>query len=288
MNIGLLFAFGALFGWAAGDFFIQRTVRVVGIVKSLFFIGFVGAFGLLPFVIDDIQTILPNYRNWPLLIILAAAVILAAFANFEGLKLGKLSIVLPLTGAELPVTILLSVFLGGERLPWFFYALMALAAFGIFLTMLTDFSHLKRLRLEKGVVYALLGAVGLGATNFLIGIGSRTTSPLFTIWFTHTAAMLVSLVILARESEARGLIRNIWHHPHIIFWQSFLDNAAWIFYAFSSAIIPISIASTISESYIAVGVMLGLAINKEKLKKHQLIGIALAFLGVVILSALVG
>lgn len=132
MNIGLLFAFGALFGWAAGDFFIQKTVRVVGIVKSLFFIGFVGAFGLLPFVIDDIQTILPNYRNWPLLIILAAAVILAAFANFEGLKLGKLSIVLPLTGAELPVTILLSVFLGGERLPWFFYALMALAAFGIF------------------------------------------------------------------------------------------------------------------------------------------------------------
>jgi len=288
MNIGLLFAFGALFGWAAGDFCIQKTVRLTGIVKSLFFIGFVGAFGILPFVIPEIKTVLHEPKIWPLLIILSAVVILAALANFQGLKLGKLAVVLPLNGAELPVTILLSWIVGGERLPWFFYAFMALVAFGTFLIMLDGFSRLKKIKFEKGTFYALLGAVGLGMTNFLIGTSSRAVSPLFTIWLTHTAAMFVCLILLARDSKARSIIGDIWKHPRLIFAQSFLDNAAWISFAFSSVLLPISVATTISESYIAVGVMLGLIINKEKLKKHQLLGIALAFVGVLALSYLAG
>lgn len=286
--MGLLFAFGALFGWAIGDFFIQKTVRATSIVKSLFFIGFAGAFGILPFVINDIKTVFPDPKNWPLLFILAAVVILAAFANFQGLKLGKLSLMLPLNGAELPVTIILSWLIGGEKLDWYFYVLMALVAIGLLMTMLTGFNQLKRIKFEKGAFYTLLGAVGLGTTNFLIGIGSRNISPLFTIWFTHTAAMFVTLIILIKQKETRNLLQNIWKHPHIILWQSFLDNAAWIFYAFSASLIPISVAATISESYIAVGVMLGLAINKEKIKKHQALGVALAFIGVLALSYLAG
>lgn len=289
MHFGILYAFGALLGWAFGDFFIQRTTRAVGITKSLFYIGLVGMFGLFPFVYRDIPEILSSPATWPLLFTVCLVVILAAFANFQGLKTGKLSVVMPLTGLELPITIALSLTIGHERFGLPIYFLLALASCGILLLTTPDFRDLGQIGREKGSGYALMGAIGLGLTNFLIGIMSRGFSPLFTIWLTHTAATLACLAILFYRRELRvSLFRSdLIHHAKIIFLQSVLDNLAWLSYAFATALIPISIAATISESFIAIGALLGLAINREKLKAHQLIGLTATLAGVILLSALV-
>lgn len=54
---GILFAFIALISWGFGDFFIQRTTRIVGSWKALFLIGIVGLVGLLPFVKSDLASL---------------------------------------------------------------------------------------------------------------------------------------------------------------------------------------------------------------------------------------
>lgn len=64
-----------------------------------------------------------------------------------------------------------------------------------------------------------------------------------------------------------------------------LDNVAWTAYGFAMIYIPIAIATTISESYVALSVMLGIFVNREKIEKHQIIGIVLAILGVILLSS---
>ena len=51
--------------------------------------------------------------------------------------------------------------------------------------------------------------------------------------------------------------------------MSIFDNLAWICYAGAATLIPIAIAVSISESYIALTAMLGILINKEKLMRHQ-------------------
>ncbi|MDI6821251.1 MAG: hypothetical protein QMD65_03755 [Patescibacteria group bacterium] len=48
--------------------------------------------------------------------------------------------------------------------------------------------------------------------------------------------------------------------------------------------LAISIATTISENYIALTVLLGVFINKEKLQRHQFFGIAIAIISVLVLS----
>lgn len=75
-------------------------------------------------------------------------------------------------------------------------------------------------------------------------------------------------------------------NPGPIIGQSILDNTAWVAFAFATIFIPISIATTISESYIALAVFLGIFINREKLRPHQMIGVVLALVGVIALSAL--
>ncbi len=57
-ELSLLAAFGAMICWGIGDFLIQRTVRKVGDIEALAFIGIVGSVGLIPFVWNDLKLIL--------------------------------------------------------------------------------------------------------------------------------------------------------------------------------------------------------------------------------------
>ncbi|MDQ7815306.1 MAG: DMT family transporter [Patescibacteria group bacterium] len=286
--LGVLFAFGALFGWATGDFFIQRTTRAVGITKSLFYIGLVGAVALLPFVYSEVIPSLSDRSQWPLLISVCVIVVLAAFSNFQGLKKGKLSVVLPLTGLELPVTIALTTFLGHEILSPHIYLLMGATAIGIFLTTIVSLRDFRGLRFESGTLFALGGAIGLGVTNYLVGQASRAYSPLFTLWLTHTVACLVAAALLYKTGILKPslLLADLKKHTLIITLQSLLDNFAWLSYAYATTLIPIGIAATISESFIVVGTLFGVIFNKEKLKTHQIIGITIALAGVLALAAM--
>ncbi len=56
-ELAVLFAFGAMLCWGIGDFLIQRTVRKIGDVETLAFIGLIGSIVLLPFVLPQISMI---------------------------------------------------------------------------------------------------------------------------------------------------------------------------------------------------------------------------------------
>jgi len=61
-----------------------------------------------------------------------------------------------------------------------------------------------------------------------------------------------------------------------------------IFFAASMSLIPIAIAVSISESYVALAAILGILVNKERLMKHQKIGLVISIASVILLSALYG
>lgn len=65
---------------------------------------------------------------------------------------------------------------------------------------------------------------------------------------------------------------------------STFDNAAWISFAFAASLAPIAIVVALSESYIALAALLGLMINKEKLMKHQKLGLVISILSAIILA----
>lgn len=87
-----------------------------------------------------------------------------------------------------------------------------------------------------------------------------------------------------------GTLKTTWkqirRHPLTIGAQSVADNIAWLSFAAAATFIPISIANTISGGYVALAACLGLLVNKEKVKPHQLAGIAFVSLGVIALSYL--
>lgn len=285
-QIGILFALVALVSWGLGDFFIQKTARIVGSWKALFFIGFLGFLVLFPFVKNDLGSL--QIADILLLTLLGVVVIFAALFDFEALRQGKIAIVEPIIGLELPITVGLGVTLGTDKLTLPQTLLILTTFIGIVLAVTLHHTHLhyhKRL-IEKGVILAGIGAIGLALTNFLVGFSSQTISPLMTIWFAHTLIAVVCGCYLVIKGELKSLIKDIRRNPKPIIGESIFDNLGWVAYAIATTTIPISIAITISESYIALAVLLGFVVNRERLQSHQIIGVIIAIVSVILLSSI--
>lgn len=282
--IGIIFAFIALVSWGFGDFFIQKTTRIVGSTKALFFIGVFGLVGLFPFVTNEIFTLGTN--DFLLLGLLGLVVVFAAFFDFEALRKGKISIIEPIIGLELPITVGLSITLGREQLTIPQIVLVGLVFIGIMLAITAHrpHPHYKRMIFEQGVILAGIGAVSMALTNFLVGVSSQNISPLITIWFIHSFLAVVCGIYLIFRKEFRNLLSDFQNYPKTIIGQGVLDNVAWVAFGIATTHIPIAIATTISESYIALAVLLGIFVNRESLKAYQIAGVIIATIGVITLS----
>ncbi len=278
---GVLLALIALVGWGFGDFLIQRTTRLVGSAKALFFIGFVAFVVLTPFVLTELPGLTGD--NFVLLAFLSLMVIIGAAFDFEALRQGKIAVIEPVVGLELPLTVAISVLFIGEQITNTQLFLMILVFAGTLFAVTRDTKHLSRV-LEKGVLLAIFAAIGTALTSVTVGVSSQEISPLVAIWFSHGTLAVVSLVVVIASGHVRSIPKDLKKHPVTIGAQSILDNIAWLAFGFSATLIPIAIATTISGGYVALGVLLGLIVSREKVRPHQLFGIALVSLGIIVLS----
>ncbi len=312
ISLGLWAAFAAMLCWGFGDFFIQRTTRRIGSVESLFFIGLFGSIVLFPFVAPDLPAIL-NWNDLLLLGFLGVMTFIVAIFNFEGLRLGKLSIIDVLLEIELPITVILGLVVLGESVSFVQLALMGLILGGCILIALESLPpptasairHPQKehplwkdsdalfhvghwsVTLEKGVAFGLLAAFGMGILNFTTGIASKGISPLMAIWAPWIIFTVISFIVIVQRKGLGLLLENAVRYPKLIIAESVLDTAAWVFFAIALFGNPISITTAITESYPAIALLLGFWINQEQIALHQWAGIALAIFSSVTLVFLV-
>lgn len=286
--LGIIFAFGALLSWGIGDFFIQKSARAVGTWKALFYIGVPGTIILLPFVYQELVHSIALRENLLLLVLAGFITFVAGLFDFEALKQGKIAIVEPILSVELLVTVALSALLAGERLTLTQIILILVVFIGITLTITEHHTHLqyhKRI-FEKGAILAGIGAIGMALTNFLVGRSSQATSPLLSLWFVWTFFTIASFIYLSWKGELKTIKQDLQQYSVLLTTQSIFDTLAWFLFASAVRYIPISIATTISEGYVALAVCLGFFINKEKLKYHQTFGAIIVIGSVILLSTI--
>ena len=280
--MGVLFAFIELLSWGLGDFLIQRSARKFGDWIALFYITAFGAIVLFPFIYRD----LINSFDKHLFLLCGASILLlfVALLDFEALRTGKISVIEPIYALEIPVTTLLAAYIIKERLDVGQSLLIISLMLGIFLVSTRSFSRFKNINLEKGIWCAFFATVGMGAVNFIFGVGSRTINPLMINWFTDSFIAVVSLIYLASNSRLKEVAADFKNNKRLILNVSFFDKLAWITFSYATLYVPIAIATGISEGYIAFAGGLGLLFNKEKLKHHQLFGFFLAIVSVIALA----
>ncbi|MFA4855433.1 MAG: DMT family transporter [archaeon] len=287
LELSVLAAFGAMLCWGFGDFFIQRSTRESGDIESLAFIGIIGAVLLLPFVFLELP-LLFSIPNLIFLSFIGIVTLVAALLNFQALKEGKLSVIEVIFEIELPVTVILGMYFFGEMLSTPQIAAILLILAGIALISLTALSKRHYLkRFEKGVFLAVIGAVAMAFLNFFMAAGSRIVSPVMAVWVPCVAFTIICLILIWKREGFPKFVKNAKKFKFDILGMGIFDTLAWLLFAIAVLEKELAITIGITESYPAIALLLGVFVNKEKIKPHQYLGALIALLASITLAFLV-
>ena len=284
ITIGIGLAFVAMLCWGFGDFLIQKSTRKMGDWETLFIIALFGAIVLLPFVWRDLPDLfIKNGDRLLVLSITSVVLLLAALFDFDALKKGKLSVVEPIWSFEVPAAALLAFFILGEKISTLQIVLIVFLIVCFILIAFKEKTFSKKFFMEKGVILAFIGAILMGGANFFMGWGGRISDPLMVNFFTDVFIMIVTGAYLLLIGKFRSTFIDFKKQYKIMLPMSISDKAAWIAFVFSMSLVPIAVATALSESYIIIAVLLGLIINRERLQTHQKFGLIGAIITVIIL-----
>ena len=283
--VGIGLAFIAMLCWGFGDFLIQKSTRKLGDWETLFFMTAFGALVLLPFVWKSIPNLFSAEYS-TLWVLAGASVILlaAALVDFEALRKGKLAIVEPIWSFEIPTAAFLAFFILGERISGVQIILVIILLISLVLVAFREKQFNARFLMEKGVIFAIIGAVLMGGANFFMGWGGRVSDPLMVNFVTDVFLMVVTGLGLLVSGRFNHLFPDLRREYPTLLPMSIADKVAWVAFVFAMSLSPIAIATALSESYIIIAVLLGLFVNKEKIQKHQKIGLIGAIISALVLA----
>jgi len=282
MELIIIFAFAAMILWGISDFFMQKTVRKIGNIQMLAYLGIIGSIVFLPFLIKDISTIL-NWQSMVLLVSIGLLSALHSLTAFEAFNKGKLSVVEVIIQIELPITIVLSVIFFKELLSTYQIILIAAILIGIIFVSTGSFKDWKS-KIEQGALLALVSGALFGIDNFLTATGSKNISPIMALALPWIVLMIISLIVLYKKEGFSNLVSNGIKNKWIIFWAMATNIGGWLSYVFAVEKSYVSIISAITGSYTIVALLLGLIINKEKIVWHQYLGAAIVLSSCILIS----
>lgn len=275
----ILLAFGAMVAWGLGDFFIQRTVRKIGNLEAMVWVGAICSLMLFPFALKDIH-LLWEGENFSFLLLAGLLVFGMSYLAFKGYETGKLSVLEVVSVIELPISIGLGILFFKERPDRAQAVLMAVILGGILLIIKREAGWLDKIKkifnkqnlLEKGIFFAAAGGVFSALVNFMIAFNSREAAPVLAVWFPWTLFCLFSFGYLYFKRNLKVFWSASKGAKGEILAAGTIDALAWTFFAMALTRKELSITAAIIASYPAVAMFLGVRFNREKIAFYQYAG----------------
>ena len=221
---------------------------------------------------------------WPVLGALAFFLLLAITSFYKAVQTSPVSLVSPIVSAHLVVVILLSVTFMGER-PGMVQVLgISIAFVGVALASMTaGDSHTGNDGLRRGVMFGITAMLSGGL--FIFGIGNLSKElgwflPIYLIRVDTLGALLPTHLVMRRQS-LRGLPSR---HAFIAALVGVLQFTGLGAYGMGTQIAPVSLVAASFSVYPIIPVIGGFVIFRERLVSRQVIGVASALGGLVILG----
>mgnify|MGYP001259602807 CR=1 FL=1 len=217
-------------------------------------------------------------------VVLGGVAAAAYFTLYKSLSHGPLAVVSPVVSAQGGVTLLLAVSLLQERLggfPLFFL----LATFAGVLFASTNVKVLGQLGprslIGAGGAYSLAALVCFGVISFGIGIASRETTWLLSVfWIRLFSCIFLAVFLPPLESAAQGNARAGWGYL-LAGVVGCADAGGLLLLSVAMASGSIGVAGMLSSAYGIIPLAVGVSFLKERLTTPQLLGCLLLGTGLV-------
>jgi drug/metabolite transporter (DMT)-like permease len=211
---------------------------------------------------------------------LAGTIGLAAL--YQGLSIGPMGIVAPTASLSGVVPVLFGL-TQGERPSGLQFAGMALAGVGIILAArpAPDPGAPLAARIGRGVAYGVVAAVFLGL--LLIGLDrAGDESAVWAGFMVRAVSVPLFLVVFLVTTDRKVPIGR---DAGIMAGVGLADNGANVLFALASARGLLSIVTVLGSLYPVSTVLLARTVLHERMARHQIVGVTLAFTGVAVMAA---
>jgi uncharacterized membrane protein len=261
--------------WGAGDFgggWTGRRGSVYGVAIGVDSIGVVLALAMAAIIGEPI----PGTTTLLLAALAGLLAVSGIIGLYQGLAVGRMGVVAPVTGllaASLPVVV---GFVRQGLPPASAVIGIAAALVAVLLVSRTKDPEGR----PSGIEYALVGGIGLGLFNIVIGAFPEhaVAWPLAVIKGVGVLA-IVAIVLLARRP---------WRVPRVI-WPALvatalLDLAGNAFYVLATQAGRLDIAAALSSLYPVTTVILAVVLLRERVSRGHLVGIVMAAVAIVLIT----
>src|SRR5687768_15658016 len=195
-------------------------------------------------------------------------------ALYRGMSLGSMGLVTALSGAgSLAIPLVAGVLLGVTVGP------VQLVGVGCAAAAAVAASGASRSEVgRRALLLAGLAAIGFGAWYVLIDLAARNGDPLWVLVFSRFASALLTGII------AVGRIRRSGFPVRVVAAAGLFDVGGNALYVVARESLPIGLAAALTGMYPIVTMLLARVVLAEHLPRLGQLGVALALLGVVLIS----
>ncbi|GHO88822.1 DMT family transporter [Dictyobacter formicarum] len=289
----IVFGLLSALNFGSADFIARFSTRTLGVNRTLLYMQSFGLFVLTLYLLltGDLvhYTTQASWQIWFWGIVCSITYTLSYLCLYRAFALGQLAIVAPIASSYAAISVLLSVISGERLVPLQWLGIVAVLV-GVVLAALqrsetpqeADQSRpatMSGRHLPAGVFWALLAAVGLGVTFWLLGFAvTPGMGVIVPVWLFRLVAVCVIAPMMWFRCESLAPPRGT--AVGLVIGIGILDMGGIIFSTFGFAVGSIAIVSVLSSLYSAVSILLAWLFLHERLQKIQWSGIALLLTGI--------
>ena len=283
--MGVLLGLSAALLLGTADYVARNVARNIGVFLALFVSQVVGLLGLGLFLsLAHGWPAHAPHTAWAWAAGAGMMNIIGALALYQAFKVGTLSLVAPIAASFGAVTALLSL-LGGERLSgpaWLGIALTVAGVAASSVPARTEPAAAPDSPATRGVGWAMLAAGCFGAAFWLLGTrAAPALGGTVPIWVFR----LVGCALLAALAAPLGQnLRPPARHLGGGILLGLLDTGAMVCIGLGLKAGPVSVVAVLSSLASPVTILFALIFLRDRLARHQWLGVGVIFLGVVLVN----
>lgn len=274
----ILLSFVACLGWGTADFIGGIKSRRLPTLAVMLIANLFGIL-LITAIVFFQGTPLPPISAilWATLSGLAG--VFALYLLYQGLSVGPMAIVAPVSGTGVILPVLFGILQGDSLTAIQGLGILA-AVIGTFLASREKKESRSPKRVIRGFNYALASAVGVGLYFIFMDIASDTDP----YWASLVMRVSYSLVLLPIIFLTQTSFKGARLHVIPIAIMGILDSIAGFSFALASTRGMLSVVSVVSALYPGITVLLSGLFLHERLQRTQILGIIFALIGISLIS----
>ncbi len=284
MSAGIALGLAAALAWGLNDYFVALAARRTGVLRTVLGFHVIATALLAVAALGSGALDGMSVTQAAVLFGVGALGATAYLLFFRALAIGPISIVSPIVSGYAAITVLLAVFVLGERLSGAQTLAVVVAMLGVVLAS-TDLRSLRTIHRSALVGVALAVAAMIWISGFVFGISYYSTD---LGWLAPIFVGRGFSTILLGLFALRG---SGWHWPDrspgllgLIALVGILDTLGYVAFNLGAQREDTALVATASTPYAVVPVIMGVALLGERPAPNQWLGVGTVISGLVLLG----